>query len=139
MSIEKILIIDDEILIRNFLAETLKRKNFEVTTAESGTAALPLIKNNTYDLVITDMKMPGITGIEVLKKVKEASPQTLVIIITAFGSIENAVEAMRLGAFNYLIKPFSPEEGGGQLGSHSDDSRDPLGKSFPLSPLSYFC
>ena len=109
MSIEKILIIDDEILIRNFLSETLRRKKFEVTTAENGNKALSLLKEQTFDLVLTDMKMPDITGIDVLKKVKELSPQTLVVIITAFGSIENAVEAMRLGAFNYLIKPFSPD------------------------------
>lgn len=109
MTIEKILIIDDEILVRNFLAETLRRKKFEVMTAENGQKALALLKDNTFDLVITDMKMPDITGIDVLRKVKELSPHSIVIIITAFGSIENAVEAMRLGAFNYLVKPFSPD------------------------------
>ncbi len=108
MSIEKILVVDDELLMRNFLVETLKRKNFDVSSAENGQKATSLLKNNSYDLVITDMKMPDMTGIDVLKKVKELSPKTYVIIITAFGSIENAVEAMRLGAFNYLIKPFSP-------------------------------
>lgn len=109
MSIEKILIVDDEVLIRNFLAEVLLRKKFDVTTAEHGEAALALLKNNTFDLVITDMSMPGITGIEVLQKVKEISPQTVVVIVTAYGSIENAVQAMKMGAFNYLIKPFSPD------------------------------
>jgi two-component system response regulator AtoC len=109
MSIEKILIVDDELLVRNFLAETLRRKNFEVMTAENGHKAMQLLKDNTFDMVITDMKMPDMTGIEILKKVKEVSPTAIVIIITAFGSIENAVEAMKLGAFNYLIKPFSPD------------------------------
>lgn len=109
MSIQKILIIDDEKLVRDFLAETLKRKKYEVTTYESGQKALQHLKDHQYDLVITDMKMPGLTGIDVLKKIKESSPSTLVVIITAYGSIENAVEAMRLGAFNYLIKPFSPD------------------------------
>ena len=109
MTNQKILIVDDELLIRNFLAETLRRKNFDVTTAENGAKALSYLKENTYDFVITDMKMPDITGIDVLKKVKELSPQTVVLVITAFGSIENAVEAMKLGAFNYLIKPFSPD------------------------------
>lgn len=109
MSIEKILIVDDELLIRNFLAETLRRKHFEVMTAESGSIALKLIEDHVFDLVITDMKMPDMSGLEVLKKVKEISPGSMVVIITAFGSIQNAVEAMRFGAFNYLVKPFSPD------------------------------
>lgn len=109
MAIEKILIVDDELLIRNFLSETLKRKHLDVTTAENGTKAIALLKENSYDMVITDMKMPDATGIDILKKVKELSPNTIVIVITAYGSIENAVEAMRLGALNYLVKPFSPD------------------------------
>ncbi len=109
MGIEKILIVDDELILRNFLAETLKRKDFDVTTADSGESALPLLETHVYDLVITDMKMPGMTGMDLLKKVKELAPETLVVVITAYGSIGNAVDAMRLGAFNYLIKPFSPE------------------------------
>lgn len=109
MTIEKILVVDDEILVRDFLKETLSRKKFEVMTAENGNKALALLKEHTFDMVITDMKMPDITGIDVLRKAKELSPNTIVVIITAFGSIENAVEAMRLGAFNYLIKPFSPD------------------------------
>ena len=109
MSIDKVLIVDDEPVMLNFLAETLQRKNMDVTVAKEGRQALELLKSTSFDLVITDMKMPGITGMDVLKNVKEVSPSTFVIIITGFGSIENAVEAMRLGAFNYLIKPFSPE------------------------------
>ena len=109
MTLKKILIVDDELLVRNFLAETLRRKDFEVVSTEGGQKTLNLLKEIFFDIVITDMKMPGLTGIDVLRKVKEISPQTIVIIITAFGSIENAVEAMRLGAFNYLIKPFSPD------------------------------
>lgn len=109
MTIEKILVVDDEILVRDFLAEALRRKGFDVATAENGTKAIQQLKDTTFDLVITDMKMPDLTGIDVLKKAKELSPNTIVVIITAFGSIENAVEAMRLGAFNYLIKPFSPD------------------------------
>lgn len=109
MAIEKVLIVDDELILRNFMAETLKRKGYEITTAESGVAAVPILQDNTFDLVITDMKMPGMTGLELLKKIKELSPSTMVIVITAFGSIENAVEAMHSGAFDYLIKPFSPD------------------------------
>lgn len=109
MAIEKILIVDDEMLMRNFLAETLRRKGMDVVTAENGQRALSLLKELAFDMVITDMKMPDFTGIEILQKVKELSPNTIVIVITAFGTIENAVEAMRLGAFNYLLKPFSPD------------------------------
>ncbi|ADI38920.1 acetoacetate metabolism regulatory protein AtoC [Waddlia chondrophila 2032/99] len=109
MSIEKILVIDDEEIIRTFIAETLSREGFEVSTAENGKKGIGQFKDCSYDLVFTDMKMPDLTGIEVLTKIKEVSPQTPVVVITAYGSIENAVEAMRYGAFNYLIKPFSPD------------------------------
>lgn len=109
MTLEKILVIDDEELVRNFIAETLSRKGLEVQTAENGKVGIALFKDSTYDLVITDMKMPDLTGIDVLKKIKEISPETPVVVITAYGSIENAVDAMRLGAFHYLIKPFSPD------------------------------
>lgn len=109
MAIERTLIVDDETIMRNFLAETLRRKGIEVFTAENGKSALRLLKEKSFDLVITDLNMPDLTGIDVLKAVKQKSPETIVIIITAFGSIENTVEAMKLGAFNYLIKPFSPD------------------------------
>lgn len=107
MSIEKILVIDDEELIRGFIAETLRREHFDITTTDSGKKGVALCKDTNFDLVFTDMKMPDLTGIEVLKKIKEISPSTIIVVITGYGTIENAVEAMRLGAFNYLIKPFS--------------------------------
>lgn len=109
MYIEKVLVVDDELIMRQFISETLIRKNIEVITAENGQKALAILKNNTFDLVFTDMKMPDITGIDLLKKIKENSPNTVVVVITAFASVENAVEAMRLGAYNYLIKPFTPD------------------------------
>lgn len=109
MAIEKILIVDDEVLMRNFLVEALKRKGLEAAAVENGEKAMNLLQEQSFDLVITDMKMPGVTGMDVLKFVKELSPRTLVIVVTAFGTIENAVEAMRSGAFHYLIKPFSLE------------------------------
>ncbi len=107
MGIERVLIVDDEPLMRNFLAEALKRDSYEVSVAENGKKALSLLKSQTFDLVITDMKMPEVSGLELLRKVKEILPSAIVIVMTAFGTIENAVEAMRLGAFTYLLKPFT--------------------------------
>lgn len=109
MSIEKILIVDDEAIMRNFLIEALKRKGIDTVCAENGEKAIKLLEEQSFDMVITDMKMPGLSGMDVLKKVKEISPRTLVIVVTAYGTIENAVEAMKAGAFHYLIKPFSLE------------------------------
>lgn len=108
MSINKILIVDDEFLIRQFLKDTLEKK-FDITLAENGSEAIELLKKESFDLVITDYKMPIKTGLDVLKFIKEKDPSTVVIMMSAFGSIENAVQAIKLGAFNYLIKPFSPE------------------------------
>jgi two-component system response regulator AtoC len=109
MTIEKILVVDDDPLICDFIADTLRRKNIEVVTAENGKAAIGLINEKNFDMIFIDLRMPEITGIDVLKKVKEMSPNSVSVIITGFGSIESAVEAMRLGAFNYLIKPFTAD------------------------------
>lgn len=109
MSIEKVLIVDEETLVRDVLAETLAKRKVEVTTAESGKKALNILKDHPFDMVITDIKLPDMTGIDVLRKIKEIFPHTLVIVITSHGSIENAVEVMRLGAYTYLVKPFSPD------------------------------
>lgn len=109
MAIEKILVIDDEELIRLFLKETLTRMHLDVTLAKNGAEATHALKNSAFDLIITDMKLPDTTGIDILKKAKELYPNTPVIVITAFGTIENAVEAMKYGAFTYLIKPFCAE------------------------------
>lgn len=109
MAIEKVLVIDDEELIRRFLQEALTRKQLDVTTVENGAKALQALKNSNFDLIITDMKLPDITGIEIIKKAKEILPHAIVIVITGFGTIENAVEAMKLGSFTYLVKPFCAE------------------------------
>lgn len=109
MPIEKVLIADDDATMRNFLAELLKRKKFEVATAANGKEAIASLKSQNFDLVITDMKLGDLTGFDILKKTKEFHPDAIVIAITAYGSIENAVETIKGGAFNYLIKPFSPD------------------------------
>lgn len=109
MAIEKILVIDDDMLVRNFLTETFKRMKIEVTCAETGEKALRILQDNAFDMVMTDMRLPDLSGIDILRRAKEDNPKAIIIIITAFGSIENTVEAMHLGAFNYLQKPFSVE------------------------------
>ncbi len=109
MNIDKILVVDDESIMRNFLIEALKRKGFDVIGLESGEKALHYLREHEVDIVITDMKMSGISGMELLSFVKINSPSTQVIVITAFGTIENAVEAMKAGAFYYLLKPFAIE------------------------------
>ncbi|NGX61060.1 MAG: Transcriptional regulatory protein ZraR [Chlamydiae bacterium] len=109
MGIESILVVDDEPLMREFLGEALKRSGYQVDLAENGKAALQTCKKKTFDLVITDLKMPDLTGIALLEKIKERSPSTLGLVMTAHGTIETAVEAMKKGAFHYLLKPFTPD------------------------------
>lgn len=105
-----ILVADDEPNIRRVLEAVLAKDGYTVLTAENGKRALDLAGANTIDVLISDLIMPDMTGIEVLKKVRELHPQCSAIIITAYGTIKSAVEAMRLGAFNYLQKPFDTEE-----------------------------
>lgn len=109
MAIERILIVDDEPLLRNFLRDTLKRMDKHLTIATNGQEAIDFLSKEPFDLVITDMKMPMKNGIDVLKFAKKMDPHILVVIMTAYGNFETAVEAMQNGAFNYLIKPFSPD------------------------------
>ncbi|WP_224983458.1 sigma-54-dependent transcriptional regulator [Geomonas agri] len=106
----KILIIDDDSSLRRVLEYNLQQEGYDVYTAADGSAGLQLFEEKSPQLVITDLKMPGITGFEVLSTVKERAPSTVVIVLTAFGAIDTAVEAMKLGAFHYLTKPFNREE-----------------------------
>lgn len=106
----KILIIDDEQGMREFLTIMLKKEGYDVTAASSGKEALEYISQKTYDIVLTDIKMPGIDGLDVLKTVKECAPETVVIMITAYASTETAIEAMKQGAYDYIAKPFKVEE-----------------------------
>ena len=105
-----VLIIEDDPSLRRVLEFSLEESGYRVLTAESGEEGLDLFRNEGPSLVITDIAMPGISGYEVLKAVKEESPDTVVIVITAFGSVEKAVEAMKLGAYDYLTKPFGRDE-----------------------------
>ncbi|NOQ50644.1 MAG: nitrogen regulation protein NR(I) [Desulfuromonadaceae bacterium] len=106
MSIERILVADDEESIRWVLSRALKKQGFTVDLAEDGRQALNLFRKNHYDLAVLDIKMPGLQGIELLKQVREEYPATLVVIMTAESTMENAVAAMKNGAYDYLTKPF---------------------------------
>lgn len=106
----RILVVDDEESIREFLEIMLRKEGYEVTCAEDGQAGLDIIKKKSFDLVISDLQMPNMTGIELLKHVKDQHPDMLFMMITAFGTTETAVEAMKLGAYDYITKPFKIDE-----------------------------
>lgn len=106
MSIRRILVADDEESIRWVLSKALKKKGFTVDIAEDGHQALSLFRSNSYDLAVLDIKMPGIQGLELLKQFHEEQPDILVVIMTAESTMENAVAAMKHGAYDYLTKPF---------------------------------
>jgi DNA-binding NtrC family response regulator len=106
---EELLVVDDEPQMLIAINETLQRSGYSITTAGSGLEALRRLKERHYKLVITDMRMPEVSGLDLLRKVKNLSPQTSVILLTAYGTIQNAVDAMRDGAYDYLLKPFSSE------------------------------
>ena len=106
----RILIVDDQDNARSMLAEMLRLEGYDVDQAESGETACDMVDGNGYDLVITDLRMGDVGGLEVLRRTREASPVTPVIVMTAFGTIEDAVEAMRFGAHDFVQKPFVEEE-----------------------------
>ena len=110
MSKERILIVDDEESIREFLEIMLRREKYEVATASSAKKALKILEKENFDMVITDIQMPEMNGIELLGKIKDTDSDTVVIMVTAYGSTESAVEAMKLGAYDYITKPFKIDE-----------------------------
>ena len=110
MSNVKILIVDDELIMRESLAGWLERDGHAVQTAASGEEALEKVKETQFDILLVDIKMEGISGLDVLRKVKETDPDAEVVMITAYGSIPSAIEAMKDGAFDYMLKPFDPNE-----------------------------
>jgi len=105
-----ILVVDDKEMLRDSVGVTLERAGFEVETAADGAAALEVVARRRPDAVITDMRMPGLTGIELLERLMAIDADLPVVMMTAFGTIDTAVKAMRLGAFDYLTKPFEGDE-----------------------------
>jgi two-component system, NtrC family, response regulator PilR len=106
----RILVVDDEESIREFFEIMLKREGYDVLTAPNGREGLEELKKGAFDLVISDIQMPEMSGLELLAKAKELDPEVVIIMITAFGSTETAVEAMKLGAYDYVQKPFKIDE-----------------------------
>ena len=105
----RILVVDDEKLIRWSLEQTLRKAGYEVETAETGTAAVGVLRREAPDLVLLDLKLPDIDGIQVLRQFKEGQPDIQVVIMTAYADVPTAVEAMRLGAYDYIAKPIDFE------------------------------
>ena len=107
---KKILIVDDEESLRRIIEYNLSEEGYEVIACDNGQNALEIFKREEIDLVISDLQMPKMDGIELIKQIRALSPNALVIVITAFGTVDTAVESMKLGAFEYITKPFNREE-----------------------------
>jgi DNA-binding response OmpR family regulator len=110
MDHKPILIVDDEKNIRMTLSQSLESLGVEMDVAGSGEEALAKLKERDFGVILLDIRMPGMDGMEVLRQVREVRPEIRIIMITAYGTIESAVEAMKLGAVDFLQKPFDPEE-----------------------------
>ncbi len=110
MEKNKVLVIDDEAIVRVSCQRVLTPEGFNVVVVPSGSEAIERLENENFDLVLTDLKMPDMDGLEVLKTIKSRWPEMIVIIITGYGTISTAVQAIKLGAFEYIEKPFTPED-----------------------------
>lgn len=106
----RILVVDDEESIREFLEIMLKKEGYEISLAEDGAKAKDALSKKSFDMIISDLQMPNMNGIELLKHVKDTTPDTVFMMITAFGTTETAVEAMKMGAYDYITKPFKIDE-----------------------------
>jgi len=121
---KNILVVDDDTGVRTVFSSILIKEGYRVTAVKNGYEAIKVIDEESFDLALVDLRMPGLDGIQVLEKIKSRRPQTRVIIYSAYGSVEDAVEAMRKGAADYLIKPFSPNELELSLKKTLEKSRD---------------
>ncbi len=141
----RILIVDDEEDFVNALAERLTIREYNVATSYSGQDALDKIKEHNYDIVILDVKMPGTNGIDVLKEIKTIKPLTEVIMLTGNATVETAIEGMKLGAYDYLMKPCETDDLTQKLNNaykkkteHEDKIREARIKEIISSPRSAF-
>ncbi|MCU0499393.1 MAG: response regulator transcription factor [Anaerolineae bacterium] len=105
-----VLVVDDEVLNLYSVSKTLQRAGYQVSEAKSGEEALEILAKQDFDVVLTDVKMPGIDGVELLRRIKTQAPDAIVILMTAYATLTMAVEALRLGAHDYLIKPSSSQD-----------------------------
>jgi two-component system alkaline phosphatase synthesis response regulator PhoP len=105
-----ILVVDDESAIRYSITKTLQRVGYQVDSAASGEEALQMMGQQRFDVVLTDIRMPGISGVDLLARVREEAPDAIVILLTGYASLDTAVESLRLGAHDYLIKPSSSQD-----------------------------
>ena len=106
----RVLVVDDEESVRFFLAKGLRKAGYEIEAVASGRLAIDRLARASFDVVLTDIVMPDVSGLDVLKAVHEMDKDAVVILMTAHGSVENAIDALRLGAFDYLTKPFELKE-----------------------------
>ena len=106
----RVLVVDDEQVIREILADFLSMEGFNVRTAEDGSAALLELSRTSYDLVLSDLKMPNMGGLELLQAIQKHTPSVITVIMTGFGTVETAIDAMKKGAYDYILKPFKVEE-----------------------------
>ena len=106
----RILIIDDDEIARDVVVNLLSKEGYPVTSAKDGMDGIKSLRMDHFDLIITDLRMPGADGIEVLKTAQTLSPDSAVVILTAYGTLDNALKAVKLGAFDYITKPFKLQE-----------------------------
>ena len=106
----RILVVDDEAAMRESLKDWLSEDGYQVGQAAGGAEAIEMVRSHPWDVLLLDLKMPGMDGLETLKNVKEVNPEVEVLMMTAYATVDTAVQAMKLGAFDYLVKPFDPDE-----------------------------
>jgi len=110
MEVNRVLLVDDDALVLQALSMDLEERGYSVQTAQSGEEAVTLVDDSDFDIVVTDLVMDGMNGNDLLKHVKERDPYTAVVIMTGYGTLSSAIEAVRLSADDYLLKPCDPEE-----------------------------
>ena len=110
MSQDRILVVDDDVLILESISELLKLEGYDIDSASTPERAVKMLEENKYNLLLTDVNMPNVNGFELLRMVRRKHPATVVVLITGYGTIENAVEAIKLGAVHYVTKPIIDDE-----------------------------